>query len=207
MGERLALASGFPIIGDVDSDGFAGRGGDQFNRAADKQLATIAPQARTAIERLQPYQEGTHWRSHSLWILNELARYDRHRFLHPVAVQTDFLEIDSSTTRNLKIKSIEVAAGRFVSDRDKYGAEIPTVIGRIIGEVANPKREVHVGLKMPALLVGFDADTLPPTVESVAGHEIDRVLRLIAFAVGDAIRVLSAYLPDESFLGGEPPDW
>ena len=94
MTEAEAEHSGFPIIGDVDRNGFTGRGPDLFASVAGQKLATVVPEARAAIERLQPFYEGPAWAFNPLWILNALARIDRHRFLHLAAIQSGSLRLD-----------------------------------------------------------------------------------------------------------------
>ena len=63
MPDEIAIRAGFPIIGDVDREGFSGRGPDLFADAADRQLSTVPEPARAVIEQLQPYYaSGESWR-------------------------------------------------------------------------------------------------------------------------------------------------
>lgn len=64
--------TGFPISKDAAA----------FHDARN-QIREMSPAIRAAIERVQPYQRGDIDRD-PLWVLNELARVDRHRTLHVV---------------------------------------------------------------------------------------------------------------------------
>ena len=200
MDEKTATATMFPVIGDVDSDGFFGRGPDNFAAAAKRQLATVAGPARAVIERLQPYYVGESvWRSEPLWILHELARYDRHRFFHLTAVKTGHLEPDPALNRNVKIEALCTESGGFFPEWDEEdGVEIPTVIARVTVHPADPKRDMSIHFR-GALQIEFDADGLPESIErATEGTPIDLVLRRL---VSDVRRTLSELVP---FLPGDP---
>ena len=80
MPDEIAIRAGFPIIGDVDREGFSGRGPDLFADAADRQLSTVPEPARAVIEQLQPYYaSGESWSWDELWVLHELARFNKER--------------------------------------------------------------------------------------------------------------------------------
>ena len=58
MPEDVARETAFPIVGDVDREGFSGRGPDLFEAAAKGRLSTVPEAAVAVIERLQPYYAG-----------------------------------------------------------------------------------------------------------------------------------------------------
>ncbi len=101
--DREIEQTSFPVIGDVDRDGFSGRGPDLFATAAAQKLTAMTPEARAVIKRLQPFYEAPAWDLQPLWILNELARIDRHRFLHLAAIRTGGLRLDPAKSRNVKV--------------------------------------------------------------------------------------------------------
>lgn len=49
---------------------------------AERKLGAMDPHARAIIEGLQPHTRGDSYAKDPLWKLNELARLDRHRFMH-----------------------------------------------------------------------------------------------------------------------------
>ena len=62
------------------------------SKAAAGRVADLSADDRAKIERMQPYyvrEPKQHW----LWHLNELARVDRHRILHPVGGVQDTIDI------------------------------------------------------------------------------------------------------------------
>jgi hypothetical protein len=75
LGERASPKvegdSQFPIYSD------SGRWGENRMR----RVGSVHAEARTIIERLQPYHAGDQWQSHPLWILRQLSDFDKHRRL------------------------------------------------------------------------------------------------------------------------------
>ncbi len=75
LGERppakVEEGSQFPIYSD------SGRWGEGRMR----RVGSVSAEARTIIERLQPYKAGEQWESHPLWILRQLSDFDKHRRL------------------------------------------------------------------------------------------------------------------------------
>lgn len=201
MGADAAADSMFSIIGDVDRQGFSGRGPDLFAQAAAKRLATVSETARAAIERVQPYfVGGMAWRSEPLWILNELARYDRHRFLQVAVVRTGDLTVDPATSRNVRISSFEVERGRFFPNWDESGQLIPTTIAHVKAYPANRDQPMELHFK-DALYVGLHVDPLPATLEFVEEEPVGLTLRAIDRAVSQILSELARFLP------AEPPHW
>ena len=85
LSEEFARKVQFPVIGDETSRGVQGSGPAMFRDNAVQMLQAIHPKAKAVIEGLQPYQRGRDYRSHPLWILNELSNIDKHRMLHITA--------------------------------------------------------------------------------------------------------------------------
>ena len=82
MSESDAARTMFPIVGDIDPWRVSGDSPSVFAERAKARLPTVPAPARAVIEDLQPYKKGGDlWAYEPLWILNELARFDRHRFL------------------------------------------------------------------------------------------------------------------------------
>jgi hypothetical protein len=193
MDEATAAETMFPIIGDVDRDGFPGRGPDLFAAAAQKRLATVAEPARAVIEQLQPYHEYGDARTLApLWILHELARFDRHRFVHLAAMYSGHLRSDPAQTRNIRIEKLDVHSGRLVIDPEEDGTEI----ARAVIHPADASRDAQVAF-VDALFLGLDVDTLPPSLPYVDDMPIETVLFSIYAAVQGAIRALKRFLPPE----------
>ena len=190
MTEEQALKSSFPIIGDVDKDEFSGRGPDMFDSTAGHMLVTVTPDARAAIKGLQPFNDGDIWDYNGLWVLNELARLDRHRFLHFGAVRSEGLELDRTRSRNIKVQ------GRIETFRGTIYPEIEDSadLGRITAYPANPqqKMEMHFTNGLAITL-----DTQDAGLDSIHGHALDQVVWDTVFGVSEALRALRKFLPTE----------
>lgn len=79
----------FPISRTYDAFHERDNGGRLTSRSGLKKIDTIHPDAQTYIEGLQPYQRGEFEAdTDPLWILNELARIDRHRNLSVIGSTT-----------------------------------------------------------------------------------------------------------------------
>lgn len=70
LSKSIAGDSGFPIFS--TPEGFAGK-------TAQRMIRGIAPGAKAAIERLQPYRTDSYLNNTLLGTLNELSRIDKHR--------------------------------------------------------------------------------------------------------------------------------
>jgi hypothetical protein len=198
MPDRIAMNAGFPIVPDIDPQGFSGRGPDLFAEAARRKLPTVAEPVRTAIERMQPYYTGgSVWWAEPLWVLHELARFDRHRFLHLTVVRTGDVRPDPAVWRNVKIREIEMDPGARVIE-DEFWNEDGTPPGALIATVtaapADPKREMHMKF-LADLELGFDTDTVPPTLDSLEHGVVDLTLSLIEMKVRNVIDELAQFLP------------
>lgn len=189
MDEDQARNSSFPIVGDVDRDGFRGRGPDLFEERAPRMLATVLPEARDAIKRLQPFNDGDIWEYNGLWVLNELARLDRHRFLHFGAVRSEGLELDRTQSRNIKMEGeIEISEGRIYPE-----IEDTVDLGRVRLHPANPRRPMEASFTRGLVLTFATVDD---GLESIDGHQVDRVLRDCVREASAAIRELKNFLSD-----------
>jgi hypothetical protein len=64
----------------MSKTGVSGVGRAQFKKRSPDAIGGLDPKARAVIEALQPYQLGSAYKTHPLWVLNELSRRDKHRF-------------------------------------------------------------------------------------------------------------------------------
>lgn len=198
MPASVARNAGFPIVGDVDAEGYSGRGSDLFAEAANKQLATVSEPVRTAIERIQPYYRHRQiWDMDPLWRLHELARFDRHRFLHPAVMRAGDIQLDP-TSRNVRMKGLEIVTGdRVFEDEpwDEDGTPAGALLASFTAMPANPNKEMHMHVNA-WLDLGWDPDTLPDSIWSGLEHEtIEITLTAIAVAVTRALETLRPFLP------------
>lgn len=205
MEEQDARNSGFPIIGDADGEGYTGRGPDRFAEAAKTKLATVAGPARAVIESLQPYYVGGQvWNSEPLWILHELARYDRHRFLHPAVLFTGDTRLDPARGRNVRIREMASEFGGLVLDPPEPGEEngAPSAeLARFVAKPASPRKEMHLHF-LADLQPGFHVDALPSSLfPALEDTPIVTTLASVRRGVRQAISRLSPFLPPQ------PPPW
>jgi hypothetical protein len=198
MPDEVAARAGFPIIGDADRAGHMGRGADLFAAAAAKQLTTVAEPVRTAIERMQPYYVGGEiWMHEPLWQLHELARFDRHRFLHPAVMRSDVVRLDP-TSRNVRITHVSTDYGaRVIEDPpwDENGTPAGALLAIFTAEPHDPRQEMDMRF-LAALQLGFDPDSLPASLPDVLDTmPIDLVLTLIEMKVRSILKELARFLP------------
>lgn len=198
LDDETALNAGFPIVGDVDREGFSGRGGDRFDELAARKIPTVTEAVRAIIERSQPYYTGGElWASEPLWHLHELARFDRHRFLHPAAVHTGEVRLDPGL-RNVLVRDFEATWGERVieepDDWDDDSASLSAVLATFTAKPRDPKKKMQVE-PLAELVLGFDGDTLPSTLPLLAGDEVSVTLSMIEWKVRDILRELAAHLP------------
>jgi hypothetical protein len=115
---------------------------DRFRRNTDG----MAREAITVVKELQPYNADDDADSHALWILNELARFDRHRELQVVGA------VHQSTTFSLGKRN---ESGSFYSAPIPYVEEFfddirfgpfkdGAVVARFVWRPANPEMEVDL---------------------------------------------------------------
>jgi hypothetical protein len=188
MDENQARRSSFPIVGDVDRDGFRGRGPDLFEERAPQMLATVNSEAREAIKRLQPYNDGDIWEYHGLWVLGELARLDRHRFLHFGAVRGEGLELDRTQSRNIKMEGeIDIFKGLIYPEIEE-SAEL----GRVILHPADSERPMEMNFTRGLALTFATVDD---GIESIDAHPVDWVLRDCVREAEQVLRQLRRFLP------------
>lgn len=188
MEEHQARRSSFPIVGDVDRDGFRGRGPDLFEERAPRMLTTVTAEAREAIKRLQPYNDGDIWEYHGLWVLNELARLDRHRFLHFGAVRSEGLELDRTRSRNLKMEGeIDISKGPIYPEIEETAD-----LGRVALHPADPERPMEMHFTR-GLALTFA--TIDDGIASIDGHAVDWVLRDCVREADKVLRQLDKFLP------------
>lgn len=189
MSPEEAERSGFPIVGDVDKDGFSGRGSDMFDSTAGHMLPLVTNDVRAAIKELQPFNEGDPWEFTDLWCLHELARLDRHRRLHLGAIRSENLELDRRKSRNIKIQGeVNVFRGTLYPEIED-SAELATVTAF----KANPQQNMEMHFTN-GLAITFDTEG---AVSSVDEREVDWIIRSIVREVGEVIRNLRPHLPAE----------
>jgi hypothetical protein len=198
MSDRDALVTMFPIA----------RSPERFAQLAKGRLPTISEPVRTVIEDLQPYETGGDlWNIEPLWLLNELARLDRHRFLHVGYERVGNLGLNPRTSRNVRVEDFFAIDGPFdLADIDaieegdptvdEYGAKLATFSAFPI----DPDEEIHMDWES-AIEITFDRDRLPETLTLAEGVPIISWLRLIVPEVREVFRALAPFLPSE------PPRW
>ncbi len=199
MSKRDALSTMFPIT----------RSPERFAEVVERRLPTVADPVRAAIEDLQPYKTGDDFPElEPLWILNELARLDRHQFLHVGYERIGALELNPDTRRNVRIEDLEVAEGTFRSvlvdaleDAEFFGGEDSAILATFDAFPIDPSQEMHMDWES-AIEIGFDRDRLPETLSHLGGGlSITSLLREILPDVREVFRALAPFLP------AEPPRW
>ncbi len=206
MSESDALATMFPIT----------RSPERFAEVIERRLPTVTEPVRAAIEDLQPYKaSGDFPEMEPLWILNELARLDRHRFLQVGYERIGMVRLNPDTSRNVNVTDIRAEAGSFESIQvDAWeDAEIARAEGRRVEDGAilatftatpiDPSQEMHMDWES-AIEIGFDEDRLPETLSHLGGTyglSVTSVLRYIVPDIREVFRALAPFLP------AEPPRW
>jgi hypothetical protein len=187
MTAEQSQRSTFPIIGDADGEGFTGRGPDLFERAAERHLSTVNPDARAAIKRLQPFYEGDVWDYSDLWTLHSLARLDRHRFPHFGTVRSERIELDRTRSRNIKVERIDHLRGPIEPELEDRAD-----LARVLARPANPKEKMDMYFAN-GLAITFATDEAIPAAD---GEEVLWVMRHIIRGVGQALKELRPYLSE-----------
>jgi len=198
MSERDALATMFPIT----------RSPERFAEIVERRLPTVSHPVRAAIEDLQPYKTGGHlFEFEPLWRLNELARFDRHRFLHIGYAQVGTLRLNDAASRNVVIDmlrveegSLEIAIVAGLEEAEIFGGEDSAILATFEAVPADPSEEMHMEWEDPIELV-FDPDRMPDTLSLSSDMPILWVLRGIIPDVREVFRSLGPFLP------AEPPRW
>lgn len=216
MLEDVATETMFPIVGGVDIDGTEWGGSDVFQRRAARRLSTVVEPARAVIESLQPYKTGGRlWSSEPLWILNELARFDRHRFLHLGIARAGGFRLDPDRSRNVRLTDLSAETGTYgllegLAFEDRAESEamgVPhrypdgAMLARFTAEPIDPGKEMEMHFE-GALEITFDVDRLPQSVFRVLeGDSIISALWFIPDEIGKVFDALAPFLPDK------PPPW
>lgn len=207
MTERDALATMFPIT----------RSPERFAEIVERRLPTVTQPVRAAIEDLQPYKTGDDlWNYEPLWILNELARLDRHRFLQVGYERIGMIRLNPDTSRNVNLTDMHEAVGSFRSlqvsaweDAEIERAEGRTdvedsaILATFTATPIDPSQEMHMEWES-AIEIGFDGDRLPETLSHLGGSyglSITSVLRDIVPDISEVFRAVAPFLP------AEPPQW
>jgi hypothetical protein len=187
MTAEQSQQSSFPIIGDTDSAGYTGRGPDQFEAAARRQLPTVTPDARAAIKRLQPFYDGDVWDYNDLWTLHALARLDRHRFPHFGTVRSERIELDRTRLRNVKVERIDHFRGPIDPELEDRAD-----LARVVAYPANPNEKMDMHFAN-GLAITFATDEAIPAAD---GEEVLWVMRSIVRSVGNALKALRPFLSE-----------
>lgn len=197
LSDEAARDVGYPIIGDMDREGFSGRGGDRFDEIAPQKIPTVSEAVRTIIEESQPYYTGgSLWAYEALWVLHELARLDRHRFLHPAIVHTGEVRLDPAVTRNVRVRDFAFTWGERVIEEpswDEDGTTTGAVLATFTALPADPKKEMQME-PLAELELGFGADTLPSTLLLMEGDEVWSTLWRVETEVRSVLGKLAPHL-------------
>jgi hypothetical protein len=145
--QQVAEISEFPIFGDKRRKGIAAVEKDLFNGKLAPILNAIPPQAKTIIQRVQPYQRGKGFDSHPLWWLYELANIDKHRLLLTAALNQLGATFAPNQCINVDVKSLKI---------DVHGGELKDQTEIVTYHVLpiDPCREMYVDFH-PAINVAF----------------------------------------------------
>lgn len=214
MSDDDAARTMFPMIGGTDPLEPIRGGHRRFVRRAKKRLPTLTKAMWAAIEDFQPYKTGgKHWAAEPLWVLNELARFDRHRLLQLAVIRAGGFRLNPVTSENVKITDMWVEEGSYsvleaVAAEEAYvdrlegfeGNEHRTRLARFFAEPIDPSKEMKMDFE-GALEIEFDADRLPPLIRIWGLDEITGVLGLIPPEIEKVFEAASPFLP------AEPPEW
>jgi hypothetical protein len=174
--EKAADEVEFPIFGDVDRQGQVGMGPRLFRKGAPKRIRSMAPGAQAEIEGLQPYVRSNPFTDDPLWRLYGLARFNRHRVLHPAVAAFSGFGYKPSSSINLK----GIGPGNLRS----YGGFVEgrTVVARIPVQLSDPSKEVYVDIEPPADIAFakgtpvVEGEPMVRTLSEIYNHIVTEVL-------------------------------
>jgi hypothetical protein len=172
----------FPIFGDVNRKGQPGTGWQRFRDNGRQLIRAMSPSAQAEIEGLQPYNRGSAFTEDPLWRLNELARFNRHRFLHPaVAALSGASWTDPMhNVRAIGPGTIRVHGG-FIEGRTKV-MEIPI-------QPIDPSQEVYMHAE-PYVGIAFSKGTPAVPRESM----VEILSEIYNHIVSEVLPPLTPYL-------------
>jgi hypothetical protein len=205
MPESDALATMFPIT----------HSPEQYAQVVERRLPTVTQPVRAAIEDLQPYKTGGDlWAIEPLWILNELSRLDRHRFLHIGYERIGMLALDPDASRNVCIKNIHIIEGstsdaeleawdeaQLMQAEGRRAVEDSAILATFYAVPIDPSQEMHMEWES-AIQIGFDQDRLPATLPHLGGTFGDNIPWLCKEIIRDIREAFRSLAP---FLPAEPP--
>jgi len=125
---------------------FATREG--FRGGRKRRIGRLAPRAQATIQRFQPYRRRAGHEGHTLWVLHDLARIDRHRAIHILPAVLQETEITVESIRDMQITETEFRLGS-VQD----GKELAAFRTRVTG----PRPQMHVEVS-PFFGISFEQD-------------------------------------------------
>ncbi len=190
--DDIVESSEFPIFGDRDRQGNLGvgsgrfhetQGGNPTRRSGLYKIRGWAPDAKTAVEGLQPYHRGNAYETDPLWIIHELDNINKHRLLHTAFAHGGGAGWNPARSRNLAAIGpgvIESIGGPITTD---------TPIARIPVQPIDPEIEVYVEVQ-PTLDVAFTQGTPIVEYESVYKTLRDTYVHV----VGTVVPALKPYL-------------
>lgn len=176
LSKEFPGSSEFPIFGDENRKGVAGSGPGLFQNNGLFKIQGWHPDAKAAVELLQPYHRGNDYRSDPLWTLHELDNISKHRLLHPAVAA-----FESTRWRPSGFTNVLVGPGIMEFPRGAIQADTP--IARVFGvRPIDPAAEMHVEIH-PALDVAFTGSApsalgkpVVATLANIYTHVIEKVV-------------------------------
>jgi hypothetical protein len=174
----LAYARGKPLASDIEAKSsfpiFSDDITDNPNliKTFNKMTRGIDPRAKAVIKELQPYKRGNGFHGDRLWQLNQLAREDKHRLPHAVALN-NLKTLTYFVPNNIGPEEIRVLLRYFDSRapiarypaRDSTGAKVHMDFKAAFDVCfSNPTHE------------WFWGESILDTLENIHRHIINRVL-------------------------------
>ncbi len=202
--DDVAESSEFPIFGDEDKSGQPGIGRSAFFRTTKAgtpapgsgiyKIRGIDPRTQTDIERLQPYNRGSHFREDPLWILHKLDRINKHRLLHVVAASGALVlrigdGYDPARDYPFAVGDIHSFTGVVVGDQ-------PTRLGSFPLRPDIRKDDMRVHPEAIVEMVIDDVPSLATMPDIVKGPPVVGVLtQIFDHLTGTIVPTLTPYLP------------
>jgi hypothetical protein len=154
-----------------------------FDKEAKKKLATVTPEAVADIKGLQPIKNPRD--SHPLYLLHELARWDRHRFSHFTLVRTGDIRLDPRLSSNVDLAFLVAEEG----DIQIIDFEARTELAHLSATPLDPSKEMNMHFDR-AFTVAFDPDT-----PLIGERPVVDVMLVVLTWLTNAVKQLENYLP------------
>ena len=149
LSKEFPGSSEFPIFGDENRKGVAGSGPGLFQNNGLFKIQGWHPDAKAAVELLQPYHRGNDYRSDPLWTLHELDNISKHRLLHPAVAAFESTRWRPSGFTNVLVGPgiMEfprgAISGRHTNSSGLWRPSHPSSSGDARGDTSRPRRSVH----------------------------------------------------------------